>query len=115
MSSPPPQSTRFETAVEGLSRALGAQVRSSWRGASLALLGLLLGYWLGQNLTSPWRTAAPGGRPGAVLLMLLLVEAGVRLRSRWLKGEPGLGWVLADNLRIGATYAVVLEAFKLGS
>ena len=115
MTSPPPQPTRFEAAVDGIGRALGAQVRSSWRGASLAMLGLLLGYWLGQNLTSPWRLAAPGGRPGAVLVMLLLVELGVRLRSRWLKGEPGLGWVLADNLRIGATYSVVLEAFKLGS
>jgi hypothetical protein len=50
-----------------------------------------------------------------VLIMLVLVELAIRVRSRWLKGEPGLGWVLADNLRIGATYAVVLEAFKLGS
>lgn len=115
MSTPPPQSTRFEAAVEGLGRSLGAQVRSSWRGASLAMLGLLVGFWLGQNLTSLWLLAAPGGRPGAVLLMQLLVEVGIRLRSRWIKGEPGLGWVLADNLRIGATYAVVLEAFKLGS
>jgi hypothetical protein len=115
MTSPPPQPTRFEAAVDQFGRGLGAQVRNSWRGASLAILGLLVGYWLGQNLTSPWRLAAPGGRPGAVLIMLVLVELAIRVRSRWLKGEPGLGWVLADNLRIGATYAVVLEAFKLGS
>jgi hypothetical protein len=29
--------------------------------------------------------------------------------------EPSLGWVVADNLRLGAIYAVVLEAFKLGT
>ncbi|MFN6132624.1 MAG: DUF565 domain-containing protein [Synechococcaceae cyanobacterium] len=115
MTSPPPQPTRFEATVEGFSRGLGSQVRNSWRGASLALLGLLVGFWLGQNLTSTLRLEAPGGRPGAVLLMLLLVELAIRLRSRWLKGEPSLGWVLVDNLRLGATYAVVLEAFKLGS
>lgn len=115
MTSPPPQPTRFEAALGSLNRALGAQLRNSWRGASLALLGLLLGYWLGQNLTAPWRLAAPGGRPGAGLILLLVVELAVRLRTRWLQGEPGLGWVLVDNLRIGSVYAVVLEAFKLGS
>jgi len=26
-----------------------------------------------------------------------------------------LGWLVLDNLRIGLVYAVVLEAFKLGS
>jgi hypothetical protein len=39
----------------------------------------------------------------------------VRLRSRLVRSEPGLGWLMADNLRIGLVYAVVLEAFKLGS
>jgi hypothetical protein len=29
--------------------------------------------------------------------------------------RPGLGWIVADNLRLGLVYAVVLEAFKLGS
>jgi hypothetical protein len=29
--------------------------------------------------------------------------------------EPSLAWVLVDNLRMGATYAIVLEAFKVGT
>jgi hypothetical protein len=47
--------------------------------------------------------------------MVLVIEAMVRLRSHLLRGEPSLGWVMVDNLRIGATYGVVLEAFKLGT
>jgi hypothetical protein len=39
----------------------------------------------------------------------------VRLRGRLAPSQPGLGWVVLDNLRIGAVYAVVLEAFKLGT
>jgi hypothetical protein len=39
----------------------------------------------------------------------------VRLRTRLVKGEPPLGWVMLDNLRIGVVYALMLEAFKLGS
>jgi hypothetical protein len=57
----------------------------------------------------------PGGRPVVVLTLVLIVEAIVRLRSQMVRTEPNLGWVVADNLRIGALYAVVLEAFKLGT
>jgi hypothetical protein len=50
-----------------------------------------------------------------VLALVLIVEAIVRLRSQMVRTEPNLGWVVADNLRLGAIYAVVLEAFKLGT
>ena len=56
-----------------------------------------------------------GPRPLMVLLVVVLVELVARLRSHWVRGEPSLGWVLCDNLRIGVVYAVVLEGFKLGS
>ena len=42
-------------------------------------------------------------------------KAIVRLRGRLVSQTPGLAWVITDNLRIGLVYAVVLEAFKLGS
>jgi hypothetical protein len=50
-----------------------------------------------------------------VLLLVLLLELMVRLRTRLVGERPGLGWILTDNLRLGVVYAVVLEAFKLGS
>jgi hypothetical protein len=31
------------------------------------------------------------------------------------RGTPTLAWMLVDNLRIGLVYAVVLDAFKLGT
>ena len=84
-----------------------------------AILALLSGFYLAQNLTSlliihlPWE-------PGASLAMLLIFELMVRARTRWLRdpfasGWVPMGWVVADNLRIGAIYSVVLEAFKLGT
>jgi hypothetical protein len=39
----------------------------------------------------------------------------VRLRTHLVKGQPALAWVMLDNLRIGVVYALMLEAFKLGS
>jgi hypothetical protein len=47
--------------------------------------------------------------------MVVVVELMIRLRSRLIRGRPPLGWVLCDNLRIGAVYSVVLEAFKVGT
>jgi hypothetical protein len=111
---PPMQATRYERLQRRLGSVLLAGLRGTWRHRSLGLLALLLGFFLGQNLTSYWYTRI-GQRPFVVLALLLLLELVVRLRTRLLAGEPGLGWRLVDNLRIGLLYAVVLEAFKLGS
>jgi hypothetical protein len=110
----PLQPTRFD----GLQRRLGGFLlggfRGSWRRRSLAVLALLLGFYAGENITALWLERV-GQRPLVVLLLVLLLELVVRLRTRLVGDRPGLGWILIDNLRLGVVYAVVLEAFKLGS
>jgi hypothetical protein len=59
--------------------------------------------------------AVPGGRPLAVLILVVIVEVVVRLRGRLVKADPPLAWLLVDNVRLGLIYSVVVEAFKLGS
>lgn len=115
MTGPARQRTRLQRLERRLGASLLTQLRDSWRAASLTLLGLLAGYYLAQNISSLLLIRLQGGRPGAVLAILLLLELLVRLRSRFVRGTPNLGWVVVDNLRIGATYAFVLEAFKLGT
>lgn len=115
MTGPARQRTRLQRLEQRLGASLLTQLRDSWRAGSLTLLGLLLGFYLAQNISSLLMIHLHGGRPGAVLAILLLFELLVRLRSRLVSGSPSLGWVVVDNLRIGATYALVLEAFKLGT
>jgi len=116
MTSPTPQRTRYAALERRLGQSLLGQLRHSWRHASLALLSLLLGYFLSQNLISLLLVRVPGGRPAVVLALLLSMEVLVRLRTRLQRSEePPLAWVMLDNLRLGATYAAVLEAFKLGT
>lgn len=110
----PVEPTRFSRAQERLSQVLFGGLKGNWRDRSLAILALLLGIYGGSNLTSYFLQQL-GQRPLVVLALVLMLEAVVRVRSRWLKGEPGLGWVICDNLRIGLVFAVVLEAYKLGS
>ncbi len=111
----PVQRTRFQGLVSRLGTRLVGVARRSWRAGSLAALALLLGFFAGQNLTSLLLFTTPGGRPAVVLGLLLTFETLVRLRTRLVGAEPSLAWVLVDNLRIGATYAIVLEAFKVGT
>jgi hypothetical protein len=105
----PVEPTRFSRVQERLGNLLFGGLAGRWRERSLAILALLLGFYGGSNLTAYYLQSL-GQRP-----LVVLIEAVVRVRSRWLKGDPGLGWVLCDNLRIGLVYAVVLEAFKVGS
>ncbi len=111
----PLQRTRFNRALEQLGSSLLGNLRGNWRFRSTVVLALLLGFYAGSNLTAYVLVVTPGGRPMVVLLMVLLVELIVRLRGRLVSSQPGLGWVVVDNLRIGVVYAVVLEAFKLGT
>ena len=111
----PLQQTRVNRLQAAVAQRVAAALGNSWRDRSLQLLALLLGFYAGTNLTSVVNATIPGGRPAAVLLMLLVVEVLVRLRSRFVVGRPALGWLICDNLRLGAVYAVVLEAFKLGT
>lgn len=115
MNGPARQSTRLQRLERRFGGSLLTQLRASWRAGSLSLLGLLLGFYLAQNLSSLFLIHLPGGRPIGVLVFVLVCELLVRLRSRLASDNPALAWVIVDNLRIGATYAVVLEAFKLGT
>ncbi len=115
MTLPPPQRTRFQRLLSRSGAGLREQVLRSWRSASLTLLSLLVGFFAAQNVSGLLLAKLPGGRPLVVMALVLLVELLIRLRTRLVRDQAPLGWVIADNLRIGAVYAVVLEAFKLGT
>lgn len=114
MSPPLFQTTRFERLQRQLSDLLLGGLRGSWRRRSLALLALLLGFFAAQNITALWLERL-GLRPVVVLMLVLLIEVVVRLRTRLVLSRPPLAWLLLDNLRLGLVYGLILEAFKLGS
>lgn len=114
MSTPPVQATRFQHLLERIATALLQGVRGSWRRRSLSLIALLAGFFAGNNLTSYFLVTI-GQRPVVVLVLVVGLELLVRLRSHQVRGEPSLAWVICDQLRLGLVYAVVAEAFKLGS
>ncbi|MFN9623208.1 MAG: DUF565 domain-containing protein [Cyanobacteriota bacterium] len=111
----PLQRTRLERLQQRWGRVVRAQIGDRWASVSSASLALLAGIFLGQNLSSVLLWTVTGGRPMVVLGLVLSHEALVRLRSRMVDDVPPLAWVILDNLRMGVVFALVLEAFKLGS
>ena len=49
-----------------------------------------------------------------VPIIILVIELIIRIRPSQ-KSKFFTVWSVVDKIRIGATYAVILEAFKLGS
>ena len=85
-----------------------------WKRRSFGLISLLIGFYFGSNLTVYFLEEF-GQRPIIVLIMMIFIESLVRLRTRVRNLPFPLHWIFLDNFRIGIIYAVVLEAFKLGS
>ena len=110
----PIQATRFDRLQRQGAQVLSAPFQGSWRRRSVGVLALLFGFYAGQNVTSWWLQTI-GQRPVVVLSVVLMLELVVRIRTRVVQGRPPLGWLVLDNLRVGVVYAIVLEAFKLGS
>ena len=97
------------TRLAGLQNRWGAGIRRSWAGPwwrrSASLLLLLIGFFIGSNLPI-YILNAVELRTHLALCALIACELMVVGRRR-------LPWL--DNIRIGFVYAVVLEAFKVGS
>ena len=109
------QATRYEQLQRRIGRQLNQVLVGPWRRRSVSVLALLFGFIIGSNVTMIWFQRSGQNRPVAVLVMVLIIELIVRLRTRVRPGPWPLPWLALDNLRIGTVYAVVLEAYKLGS
>jgi len=106
--------TRYEQFQRRIGVQLTQALTGSWRRRSLGVLSLLLGFLLGSNFTMYWFQRV-GQRPFVVLTMVIVIELLVRART-YVKREPWpIAWLAIDNIRIGAVFSVVFEAFKLGS
>ncbi len=108
------QKTRYGRFQNSVGSILIDSWQGTWRRRSLAMITLLIGYYLGSNATMYYLQKI-GQRPIVVLLMVIVIELLIRSRNFGYVKRLSYIRLSIDNLRIGAVYAVVLEAFKLGS
>tara|TARA_Y100001968_G_C19253069_1_gene665452 strand:+ start:20 stop:355 length:336 start_codon:yes stop_codon:yes gene_type:complete len=108
------QKTRFGAVEERFYSFFIKNISGPWRIRSIAFISLLLGFYLGSNLTAYFLQEI-GQRPLVVTGFVIFIEVLIRVRSQYKKSELPFIMIVIDNFRIGMVYALILEAFKLGS
>ena len=115
------QNTRLNNLVNVILGRLGKWFGNPWRRLSLILISLLLGVFLGTAIPTTTGQAASWDVVAAAIL-ISVTEAISRLvygRSIQQRQTPiFISSLLVDTinaLKIGLTYSLFLEAFKIGS
>ena len=107
------QKTKFSKITYQLNNVLFGFLSDTWRSKSISLISVLIGYFLFANFLTKFISE---GKNELIMvpIIILFIEFIIRIKPSSSSKFYDL-WSVADKLRIGAIYAVILEAFKLGS
>ncbi len=108
------QKTKFSKSLELIVRIFNSIITDSWSKRSVLLLSLLFGFYFTNSMLSFLLDKSINTILIAIFI-LLFMELSIRskLLSNLLKSSLIL--ISINNFRIGSTYALILEAYKLGS
>ena len=107
------QKTKFSKFTNKLNNLFFGFLSDTWRSKSIGLISVLTGYFLFANFLTKFITE---GKNELIMvpIIILFIEIIIRIKPSSSSRFYDL-WSVIDKLRIGAIYAVILEAFKLGS
>ena len=107
------QKTNFLRISSQLNNLLFGFLSDSWRSKSIGLISVLTGYFLFANFLTKFISE---GKNELIMvpIIILFIEIIIRIKPSSSSRFYDL-WSVIDKLRIGAIYAGILEAFKLGS
>ena len=108
------QKTKFRRFLDELNQLINSIVTDSWSKRSASLLSLLLGFYFTNSLLSFLLDKSVNTILIAILI-LITMELLIRLTSITDFFKTSLIMISLNNFRIGSTYALILEAYKLGS
>ena len=107
------QKTNFSRITFQLNNLFFGFLSDTWRTKSIGLISVLTGYFLFANFLTKFISE---GKNELIMVPIIIVffEIIIIVKPRSSSKFYDL-WSAVDKLRIGAIYAVILEAFKLGS
>ena len=107
------QKTRFTVFFDSLNLVFTGFLKSSWKLKAFNLLTILFGYFLFANFITKFISE---GKNELIMIPILILVFEIIIRLKPLKSSNLYFLSIAlDKIRIGAVYALILEAFKLGS
>ena len=108
------QKTKFRRFLDKLNLIINSIVTDSWSKRSALLISLLLGFYFTNSLLSFLLDKSVNTILIAILI-LITMELLIRLTLIFNFFKTSLIMISVNNFRIGSTYALILEAYKLGS
>tara|TARA_Y100000589_G_scaffold15423_1_gene12588 strand:- start:10354 stop:10680 length:327 start_codon:yes stop_codon:yes gene_type:complete len=107
------QKTRFLLISKKIDNLFFGFLKSSWRQKSINITSVLLGYFLFANFITKFISE---GKNELIMVPIIIVIIEIIIRIKPSKNSNlYYYWTVIDKLRVGATYGLILEAFKLGS
>ena len=107
------QKTKFSRINDKFNNLLFGFLSSSWKSKSINIISVLTGYFLFANFITKFISE---GQNELIMVPIIIffIEIIIRIKPA-ASSKFYFLWTVVDKLRIGAIYAVILEAFKLGS
>ena len=108
------QKTRFRKFMDSFLSVINPILSDTWSKRSILILSLLSGFYFINSLISFLLDKSINTIFLAVSILLLME---LSIRSLLISKTSKISLILQsfNNFRIGSTYALILEAFKLGS
>tara|TARA_B100000700_G_C14230387_1_gene483399 strand:+ start:139 stop:468 length:330 start_codon:yes stop_codon:yes gene_type:complete len=108
------QKTKFQKFIGSLIKISEPLITDSWNKRSILVISLLFGFYFTNSLLSFLLDKSFNTILLAITITLFME---VSIRSSLLSKLSKLSLIIIaiNNFRIGSTYALILEAFKLGS
>ena len=108
------QNTRYRRFLDSFLIIVNSLISDSWSKRSILLLSLLSGFYFTNSLIS-FLLDKSVNTIFLAISILLIMEISIRSLLFSNLSKLSLFIIAINNLRIGSTYALILEAFKLGS
>ena len=105
------QKTKFREFIDSLIFIVNPIISDSWSKRSLLLLSLLFGFYFTNSFLS-FLLDKSVNTIFLAIIILLIMELAIR---SYLIPKLTIPVMIINNIRIGSTYALILEAYKLGS
>lgn len=111
------QDTRFSNLLSASARQLSGWLQNPWRRTSIQIIALFGGFFLATAIATTAGQAALWDLPAAAVLVLICeaISSWIYRRSPQGRVPFSLGFAALNLLKVGFTYGLFVEAFKLGS
>ena len=107
------QKTNFSRITYQINNLILGFFSDTWRSKSIGMISVLTGYFLFANFATKFISE---GKNELIMVPIIIIFIEIIIRIKPLSSSRFYElWSVVDKLRIGAIYAIILEAFKLGS